>query len=277
MLPVANQLRNHPGRLGRRADHPRRAMQERRHRVEEVRDVGSARRNCGLRLLIVRVRVRNRNRADFAHVLNIGNRTRQFRRDIGNLDQTIGGLVEPQEHLYIRVLQIGSVLRALLLLGEKGAFHMNPAQHGAARGRFFCKARACLIGCFELLFRQRHGSGRKGRNAVFRQIPREGFEAFIIPVRKILAGVAVVMHVDKPRHDIGAGQIDSLAFLNGKHARKASVFHRETAFVKAEIGPKHHCVLIHHRLSLRRWSNIQIVLVSIQCVVITTTLLCFRS
>ena len=52
MLTVANELRNHPGGFGSGTHHAGRAMQKRRHGVEEVGDMGHSRRNRSLQTIL---------------------------------------------------------------------------------------------------------------------------------------------------------------------------------------------------------------------------------
>ena len=125
MLAVADELRNHPGGFGSGTHHAGRAMQKRRHGVEEVGDMGHARRNRGLRLIVVRVRVRDGDRADLADFLDVFDGTRKFGRDVRNLNESLRRLVKPQKHLIVGVLQVRAVLRTLLLLREKRAFHVD--------------------------------------------------------------------------------------------------------------------------------------------------------
>ena len=178
-------------------------------------------------------------------------RARQLGSDVHNAHQTVTALKELLEALKIRLLQVVGVLGAPLFVGEVGAFHLDAHEPGVARGGFRLQLLCGGEGFFQHVVGERHGGGGEGGHAAACVVGGHFFQALIIAVGEIRAGVAMAVDIHQTGYDGGALQINGIRRdILRQYRAEQPVLHFKPAGDETEIRGKNSRIFIKHRTSL---------------------------
>ena len=221
---VADQLGIHLRCFGGGADEPGIPMQQGRHGVEQMGHVGHAGADgSGGGVIICRGVGGGQHHLVLQHGDHLA-AAGQFGGKGQDAHGALCHLLQPQDHIRVGMLQIARRLRTFFGRVEEGAFQMD-ARHACA----VCGLRAYdgAASVCQHFFGQCHGGGAAGQGAVLGQKPQHGGVAVGIAVGKIVAAVAVQMHVHQTGDQIvgTGGNVGAVDGGVGDHA----VFHRHVA------------------------------------------------
>ena len=230
MVPVADQLGGDVLPLGGRADGAGIPVMDAGHGVIKVRQVGRARVKDSGGLLIAGVGVGHGNGTLLRRAVGEFHRAGQLRSHVRDPQQALRRVIEPGKGVIVRQTEIGGVLSALLLLGEKGSLHLNAHQTGAARRGSLMEPYRRAEGRFQHVIGQRHGGGRKGGHAVLCQIGGHFHKTVVVAVGEVRAGIAVGVDIHQTGDHIRAVKIDTLPFrCFRQHMGEPAMRHGEAA------------------------------------------------
>ena len=158
MDAIGNQLRRDLRALCCRTDYARRAVEQGRHGIVEVRYMRCACSKRSASGVIIRFRMCDGNGYPCRrNALNQRMRARKLRRNAYDADPPACRLLKARNHGWVWGAQVGWVLRPTFSTAEERAFHGNAAQRGSVLWRRCAKFRRRMIGGGKLLLRQREG------------------------------------------------------------------------------------------------------------------------
>ena len=230
VVSVADQLGGDALPLGGRADGAGVPVMDAGHGVEQVRQVGSARVKDGGSLLIAGVGMGHGDGTLLRRAAGKFHRAGQLRGHVRDPQQALRRVIQAGKGVVVRQSEIGGVLRALFLLGEEGALHLDAHQTGAARRGGLMEPHCRAEGRFQHVIGQRHGGGREGGHAVLCQIGGHFHKAVIVAIGEIRAGVAVGVDIHQTGDHIRAVKIDALPVCRFRqHTGEPAMRHGEAA------------------------------------------------
>ena len=236
MVSVADQLRRHVLPLRGRTDGAGMPVVDGGHGVIEMGQVDSARVKHGGSLLIGGVGVRHGDGTPRRRTAGKVRRALQLRRDVHDTQQPLRCVVQPRKGGVVRQAEIGGVLCALPLLGEKRPLHVDACQPGAALRRGAVQPYRRVERRLQHVVGQCHGRGCKGCDAVSGEVGGHLHKAVVIAVGEVRAGVAVGVDIHQTGDDIRAVQVDGRLIRRlPQYAGEAPVLHGEAAGDKAPV------------------------------------------
>ena len=193
VITVADDLRLDIVLLNGSGDDTGIAMVDAGHGVVQVGQVGDTGIYGSLGMVIVGIGMGDGNRAQLAGLGNKFSGTGQLGGDVHNADQAATLLIQLPEALKIRFLQIVGILGAALLVREVGPLHLDAHETGVTLRSFLHQPLTGSEGLGQHIVRQGHGCGRKGSGTALGVELCHFFQAFVIAVGEVSAGVAVAV------------------------------------------------------------------------------------
>ena len=165
--------------------------------------------------------------------------------------QPVCCLLQPQEHLYIRIPDISRILRTLFLHGNKRSFQMNPDQ--SRPGILLCLRSLCIrirIGTHRLkrLLRECHRCRADACHALAKLIRADRLQCLRCSVREIMTCTSVKMNVHKPRYQVISPCVQDLFPVRAGRftPRKTAVFYPDIPLHKSVLYRVYKCILNSH-------------------------------
>ena len=198
-------------------------------------------------MVIVGIRMGNGDGAELGGLLGEFLCTGELRSHVHDLHQAVAALPQLPEALKIRVLQIVRVLGAALLIGKVGSLHLNAPQDAQALRLFLFQLNSRGEGLLQNIIGQGHGGRCKGGHAVLGIEGCHFFQALIVAVGKVRAGVAVAVNFHQAGDYGSALEVYRVRWdIPRKNRAKLSVLHFESAGTELEIRAKNPCIFVKH-------------------------------
>ncbi len=125
MEAVADDLRTHALVVKHCANHARRAVRHPAHRIVQVCRVGNTDIEGMFGLVIIRVRMGNRDGAKLTSLFNKFIGPFAFRRNIHQLDDAAAAVIEPFKFFPVGIFDVLALLRTLLIDRDIRTFHID--------------------------------------------------------------------------------------------------------------------------------------------------------
>ena len=248
MVAVADNFRLHIGVFHSGGDDAGVPVVDTGHGVVQVGQVGHAGIHSGLGVVVVGIGVGDGHGAQLAGLLHEFRRAGQLGSDVHNAHQAVATLKQGLEALEIRLLQVVGILGTPLLVGKVGAFHLDAHEPGVARGGFCLQLLCGSEGLFQHVVGERHGGGGKGGHAAGSIVGRHFFQAIIVAVGEVRAGVAVAVDIHQTGDDGSTLQINGIGGNRlGQHRAEPTVPDLKGTVGKLKIGSEDSRVFIKHR------------------------------